>query len=99
MDSIGDVGRHMSIALDSSDNVHISYYDAFLNDDLKYATNNGPPVPDIKANGSDEPITPTDNLSVTVALDPGSRSGENADWWVAANVSGTSTIVWLVLFR
>jgi hypothetical protein len=48
--------------------------------------------PDINANGSDGPVTPTDNLSVTVALRPGSRSGENADWWVAANVSGTSTI-------
>ena len=47
---------------------------------------------DIKANGSDGPITPTSNLSVTVALDSGSLSGDNADWWVAANVSGTSTI-------
>ncbi len=40
---------------------------------------------DIKANNSDGPVTPIDNLSVTVALDPGSLSGENADWWVAAN--------------
>ena len=50
------------------------------------------PVPDIKANGSDGSVTPTDTLLVTVALDPGSRSGANADWWVAANVLGTSTI-------
>ncbi|MFQ6609033.1 MAG: hypothetical protein ACE5EE_10960, partial [Fidelibacterota bacterium] len=42
-------------------------------------------TPDIKANNSDGPVTPIDNLSVTVALDPGSRSGENADWWVAAD--------------
>ncbi len=41
---------------------------------------------------SDGPVTPTDNLSVTVALVPVSHSGDNADWWVAANVSGTSTI-------
>ncbi len=54
------------------------------------------PVPDIKANGSDgylSLISLTDNLSVTVELDPGSRSGENADWWVVANVSGTSTFI------
>ncbi len=50
------------------------------------------PAPNIKANGSDGPVTPIDNLSVTVALDPGSRSGDNADWWVAENISGTSTI-------
>ncbi len=52
----------------------------------------GKPKPDIKANSSDGPVTPTGNLSVTVALNPESRSGDNADWWVAANVSGTSTI-------
>ena len=52
------------------------------------------PVPDIKANSADGTVTPspTDNLKVTVALDPGSRSGDDADWWVAAHVSGTSTI-------
>ncbi len=50
------------------------------------------PIANIKANGSDGPVTPTGNLSVTVALDPGNRSGDPADWWVAANVSGTSII-------
>ena len=30
-------------------------------------------------------ITTTGNLVVTVALDPGSRSGENADCWVATD--------------
>ena len=29
------------------------------------------PSPDIKANSSDRSVTPTDNLSVTVALNPG----------------------------
>ncbi len=44
------------------------------------------PIPNIKANGSDGPITikNTDKLSVTVSLDPGGHSGENADWWVVA---------------
>ncbi len=39
IDSAGDVGT--SIAIDSSNNVHISYYDYYddTNADLKYATN------------------------------------------------------------
>jgi len=47
----------------------------------------GDPVPDIKANGSDVPVTLSqgDNLSVTVTLDPGILDGENADWWVVVN--------------
>ena len=42
------------------------------------------PIPDIKANGSDGPVdvTSNDNLSLTVGLDTGSSSGENADWWL-----------------
>jgi len=38
VDSKGYVGEHTSIAIDSSDNVHISYYDE-TNSALKYATN------------------------------------------------------------
>jgi len=46
-----------------------------------------PPLPDIKANGSDGPVNLVhgDGLSVTVALDPGSMAGNNADWWVVVN--------------
>jgi hypothetical protein len=39
LDSAGEVGGHSSIAIDSAGNVHISYYDAYPNYDLKYATN------------------------------------------------------------
>lgn len=44
------------------------------------------PIPDIKANGQDGPITVNagDSVSVSVSLDPGAWSGRNADWWVAA---------------
>lgn len=44
------------------------------------------PIPDIKANSSDGPVTIPQgaNLIITVALDPGSRVGKDADWWVAA---------------
>lgn len=45
------------------------------------------PSPNIKANGSDGPVTTTNNLSVTVALNPGSGSGNNADWWVVIETS------------
>jgi len=42
---------------------------------------------DIKANGSDGPITiaTTDVLTVTVSLDPGIYAGETAHWWVLAS--------------
>jgi hypothetical protein len=44
------------------------------------------PIPDIKANGSDGPITITrsDTLSITVELDSPDNSGHNADWWLLA---------------
>lgn len=46
-----------------------------------------PPIPDIKANGSDGPleISMGTTLNVTVALDAGTHAGENADWWAAAS--------------
>jgi hypothetical protein len=45
------------------------------------------PLPDIKANGSDGPLTVTqaDNLIIEVALDPGIYTGYPADWWVLAD--------------
>ncbi len=48
------------------------------------------PKPDIKANGSDGPITikPADTLSVTISLDSGNGVGMNADWWMVAETSG-----------
>ena len=47
----------------------------------------GEPVPGIKANGSDGPVTIgiSDILSVTVGLDAGNNDGEDADWWVVAD--------------
>jgi murein tripeptide amidase MpaA len=43
-------------------------------------------IPDMKANGSDGPLTISQgtNLTVTVALDLDNYIGVDADWWVAA---------------
>jgi hypothetical protein len=45
------------------------------------------PVPDIKANDSDDPIaiSPEDTLIVTVSLDPNDVDGEDGDWWLLAD--------------
>ncbi|MFQ5427356.1 MAG: FG-GAP repeat domain-containing protein [Thermodesulfobacteriota bacterium] len=50
------------------------------------------PVPDLKANGSDGPITVSTGTLVSVdgALDPNIYLGDNADWWVwAETIFGT----------
>lgn len=51
---------------------------------VECATNE--PLPEIKANGSDDSVTisPNDSISITVNLDPGIQAGQNADWWIAA---------------
>ncbi len=44
------------------------------------------PLADIKVNGSDEPVTIVEgqDLTVEVSLDPRSKAGEDADWWLLA---------------
>lgn len=45
-----------------------------------------PPRPDVRANGSDGPLSIPAGapLSVDVALEPGTYAGQRSDWWVAA---------------
>jgi hypothetical protein len=40
---------------------------------------------DIKANDQAGPIivTPNDQVSIEISLDPGDKAGQNADWWIA----------------
>ncbi len=47
------------------------------------------PVPDIKINGADEPVTLSEgsSISVTISLDPGKYEGQKADWWIVAKSS------------
>ncbi|MCF8142967.1 MAG: hypothetical protein K9N21_03505 [Deltaproteobacteria bacterium] len=58
------------------------------------------PVPsvkaDIKANGSDLPITvsPTNVVSITVTLDPSYDAGREADWWIAVRTSFDPPLGW-----
>jgi hypothetical protein len=54
------------------------------------------PIPDIKANGEDGPVTVSagDPVSVSVSLDPGAWSGRNADWWVAAHTPFDPPLDW-----
>jgi len=51
----------------------------------EYATGFIDPVPDIKADGADGSITVSSGtpVGISVSIDPGSNSGENADWWLA----------------
>ena len=43
----------------------------------------GEPIPDIKANGLDDPlfVTPSESVDISISLDPGDMAGELADWW------------------
>jgi hypothetical protein len=54
------------------------------------------PIPDIKANGEDGPVTVSagEPVSVSVSLDPGAWSGRNADWWVAAHTPFDYPLDW-----
>lgn len=58
----------------------------FSNRNPKYSitTLQEKPLPDVKANSLDGPITinTSENLSVTVALNPQDHACETADWWV-----------------
>ncbi len=70
----------------------VTVYDAANNNyrgtDYRIFTINGPtyPVCDIKANGSDGPIvvSSSEQVLISIELDPGEYVGQNADWWVSA---------------
>jgi hypothetical protein len=54
------------------------------------------PVPDIKANGQEGPLTVSSAtpVSITVSLDPGDKTGQNADWWIVAYTSFAAPWNW-----
>ncbi len=60
---------------------------------IVYGTPANNPVPDIKVNGQDGPlsVTTSDLVNVTISLDPGDQLGLFADWWVymEKDIAGT----------
>jgi len=68
-------------------------------DDIVITKDFAAPTPDIKANGSDGPLTiskAAENLVVTISLDPGDYDGTNADWWVRALRQSNGDTWWYV---
>jgi hypothetical protein len=67
--------------------VYVVWYD-FRNGEADiYFNTTAIPATDIKANGSDGPITiaRSNTLSITVEFDAGTYSGDDADWWLLAS--------------
>ncbi len=66
--------------------------------DFRTFTINEPVIPalDIKANGSDGPIVvpPGTPVSITISLDPESKAGQNADWWIAVKTPFDQPLDW-----
>ncbi len=59
-----------------------------------------PPVPDIKANGSDTLVTLSQGelLEVSVSLDPGTFGGWDADWWIIVGYYESITSLWIPVY-
>jgi hypothetical protein len=59
-------------------------------------TSTKPPVPYIKANGQDSPITLSTgtSLEISVHLDPGDYAGQLADWWVVVHIPSDPPFDW-----
>ena len=55
------------------------------------------PAPNIKTNGQAGAITVIsgDTVSVTISLDSGSRTGQVADWWIAATFGSGAGLSWV----
>lgn len=55
------------------------------------------PVPDIKADGNDGPysIPSTQNVSLTISLEPNDFAGTTQDWWIVAQKSTGGYFSWV----
>ncbi len=60
------------------------------------APGGSPPIPDIKANGSDTQISvpSTTVVNITVSLDPQGQAGVDYDWWIVAEFNFGSQFWW-----
>ena len=71
------------VFVDSSGDIYIAVGEARI----RKVSYEGVTIPDIKANGSDGPVTlgTSETLSVSISLTAGSNLGVDCDWWVAVN--------------
>jgi hypothetical protein len=98
------IDDHVTLALNNDIYVISGITSHTANDDIrtnavwKYniTVNDDFPTPDIKANGSDGPVTVSfgDPFTLTVQLDAGSMSGQNADWWGGVNIASAPPADW-----
>jgi len=56
------------------------------------------PIPDIKVDGQDGPLTipSTQTVSMTLELDAGVKKGEDHDWWIGAVLNGSALYCWSI---
>jgi hypothetical protein len=88
VDSSAGVGQYASIALDSSDKVHISYWDS-TNNDLKYATNaSGAWVPETLDSSGDKGETTSIAIDSSNYVHISYYDAGNHDLKYATNASG-----------
>ena len=67
------------------------------NSEAHLFTYGAPPLPDIKIDGDDGPITipSTQSINMTISLDPGSMNGVTQDIWILAYKSGGGVFAWV----
>ena len=55
------------------------------------------PIPDIKVDGSDGPLTvpSSQTVAITIALDPGGQTGVAHDWWIFVQKDWSTTYYWI----
>jgi len=70
----------------TADNVFLTSINPSKLTIFEYSSAGLAPTPDIEANGSDGPITiaRSDILAITMQLDSGTLTGDEADWWLVA---------------
>jgi hypothetical protein len=85
-DPAGASGSWLPQISSTDNNVCVVWYDYRNGASDIYFNTASSPIPDIKANGTDGPVTiiRSDTLSITVEFDSGFLSNNEADWWLVA---------------
>lgn len=85
-DSPGANGSSLPQINAVENNIFVVWQDYRNGDPDIYFNTASIPIPDIKANGSDGPVTisRSDALSITVEIEAGTFAGDRVDWWLVA---------------